>query len=428
MKMKRIFFTGLLCIALVNAAAQTGVQTLTVDKAVQIALEKNLSLQRNIIDLNGKKRAADRAWNSLIPSVTAGAAVSRPTSVTGVIPAAQDVWTPGLSVSATFNLSVSMIDTIKEARADYEAGLLTYEQARRELELQVRKLFYHILLLESNRELAAQSLASAQARYEQSAALARTGQASRLEEMSARVDMENQRPTVRNAETLYENALDSLKAILDIPREEEIVLSGTLRYEGGDIPGETVYGESLETAVLQKSIQSLEAQRNAARNEAYTPSLKLSWNASPLYNIDGNQWNDNTGSFSISLGMNLDNFLPWSAAKTRIESLNDSIRSTEIELSETIRNSESRITQYRRTIEQTKETIAALALNVELAQTTYALYEEAWRNGAADYQQVRDAGDSLLQAQNRVQQEQYNLIAAILDLENELGVPFGSVK
>ena len=428
--MKHIFFAGLLFIVLTGAEAQTGTQTgaqtLTVDEAVRIALENNLILQRNAIDLSGKKRTADRSWNSLIPSVTAGAGVSHPTSVTGAIPAAQDAWTPGLSVSASLSLSVSTIDTIKKARADYEAGLLTYEQARRELELQARKLFYQILLLESNRELAARSLESAQARYEQSAAFARRGQASRLEEMSARVDMENQRPNVRNAETLYENALDSFKTLLGLPREQAVTLSGALRYEGGD-PGETAQGESLEAAVLQKSIASLEAQRNAARNGAYLPSLRLSWSASPLYNIDGGQWND-SGSFSVSLSMALDNFLPWSAAKTQIESLDDSIRSAGIQLSETLRNSESRIAQYRRTIEQTRETIAALALNVELAETSYAMYEEAYRNGAADYQQLRDAGDSLSQAQNRVQQEQYNLIAAILDLEKELGAPFGTIK
>jgi outer membrane protein TolC len=259
-----------------------------------------------------------------------------------------------------------MFDTIKKARTDYEAGLLTYEQAKQTLELQVRKLFYQIILLESNRELAARSLADAQARYEQSATFARTGQVSQLEEMTARVDMENQRPTLRNAETQYENALDSFKTLLGIPREQAIVLSGTLNYESNGIPDKDLSAGSLEAAVLQKTIRSLEVQRSAARNGAYIPSLSLSWNSRPLYTINGNQWNDN-GSFSLTLGLNLDNFLPWSQAKTQIDSLGDGIRSTEIQLSESLRNSESRIAQYRRTIGQTQETIAALILNVELA-------------------------------------------------------------
>jgi outer membrane protein TolC len=74
------------------------------------------------------------------------------------------------------------------------------------------------------------------------------------------------------------------------------------------------------------------------------------------------------------------------------------------------------------------ETINILNMNVELAETAYELYEEAWRNGAADYQRLRDAGDSLLQAQYRVRQEEYNLTVTILDLEKELNVPFGTIR
>jgi outer membrane protein TolC len=289
----------------------------------------------------------------------------------------------------------------------------------------VRKLFYHILLLDANRELEAQSFESAQARHEQSAALAAAGQASRLDEFSARVDMENQRPALRNAEMLYENALDSFRTILGLPRELAVTLEGTLDYEGAGITGGTARGESLETAGLLKSIEALEAQRKAVVNSAYVPALRLAWNASPMYSND--TWNDSAGSFSVSLGMSIDNFLPWSAAKTQIDAAADSIRAAQIQLTESQQNRESRIAQYTRTIEKTKETIDAAKLNVELARSTYEMYEDAYRKGAADYQQLRNAADSLLQAQNRVQQEQYNFISALLDLEKEYNIPFGTL-
>jgi outer membrane protein TolC len=204
-------------------------------------------------------------------------------------------------------------------------------------------------------------------------------------------------------------------------------LNGTLHYEGSGTARETSRSGSLDAAVLQNSITSLEVQRSTIRNGVYIPSISLSWKSTPLYNSNTDAWNDN-GSFSVALGLNIDNFLPWSAAQTQIDSLNDSIRSVEIQLSETLRDRESRITQYRRIIEQTQETIAALRLNIELAHTTYVLYEEAYRNGAADYQRLRDADDSLLLAQNRLQQEQYNLISVILDFEKELNIPFGIIK
>jgi outer membrane protein TolC len=320
------------------------------------------------------------------------------------------------------SLSTAVIENIKKAKADYEAGLLNHEMARQELELQVRKLFYQILLLQANIELASQSLETAKARYEESSALAKVGQASRLDELSAQVDLENQRPKVRNAETLYANTLDYFKAVLGIEQETGLLLQGSLEYSGAVVIGEEPRGSSLEMAALRQGIEAQEAQRNAAWHEAYIPSLRFSWNANPFYRDES--WNDNTSSFSITLGINIDNFLPWSVAKTQLDTLDDNIRSSQLQLAESLRNREDRIRQYERTINQTTETIEALRLNVELAESTYAMYEEAYRQGTVDYQSLRNAGDSLSQAKYQVQQEYYNLIAAVLDLEKELNIAF----
>jgi outer membrane protein TolC len=120
---------------------------------------------------------------------------------------------------------------------------------------------------------------SAQSRYEERAALARVGQTSRLDELSARVDMENQRPQARSAETLYANALDSFKAVLGIEREAGLSLQGSLEYSGAVVASEDSRGSSLETAAPRQGIEALEAQRKAAWHEAYIPSLRFSWNA-----------------------------------------------------------------------------------------------------------------------------------------------------
>ena len=401
-------------------------EILTVEAAVRSALDNNLNLMRSALDVQTNKRILDRSWNSLLPAVSAAGVVSHPTSITGPIePASRNVWTAGFSLSAGITFSVSVVDNIRKARADYEMGLLSYEAARQELELSTRKLFYQILLLDANRELALQNFASAQARYEQSAALVRVGQAPRLDELSARVDMENLRPTVRNAETLYENALDSFKTILGFPPDTVIILDGSLA--GGIRESSfSINNESLEAAGLSKSIQSMESQRNGIRNGAYVPNLRLSWNSTPLYSSENGKWSDN-GSFSISLGLNIDNFLPWSGAKTQIDNLNDSIRSAQIQLKDSLRSRENRVNQYIRTVERILESLEAMNLNVELAQSTYDMYEDAYRRGAADYQQLRSAGDGLEQAKNRLLQEQFDLVSALLDLEKELNVPFGAL-
>jgi outer membrane protein TolC len=451
--MKQVFFAALLCTAIVGVNAQNGVQTLTINEAVRLALEQHLNLRRNALDVQTRQRSADRAWNGVLPTVSAGLNSSHATSIVPDYTAREGL-NVGLSLSASLTLSTSIIDNIKQARANYELGLINYEAARQELELQIRKLFYQILLLDSNRELAAQNFASAQARYEQSASLARVGQASRLDEMSARVDMENMRPAVRNAAMIYENALDSFKTILGFPAETTISLAATPPPPQEAMPPDSEQApyqatpnqvspwdlspaalesirsgnnaESLEAASLRKSIQSLEAQLRSVRNSAYIPNLRMSWNTGPSYNLHDRNWSDN-GSFSVTLGINLDSFLSWSSAKTKMEKLNDNIDSAQIQLTDTLRNRENRINQNIRNIERIVESLEAMQLNVELAQSTYDMYVDSYRRGAVDFQQLRGAVDSLGQARNSLLLERYNLLAVLLDLEKELNVPFGTL-
>jgi outer membrane protein TolC len=403
-------------------------ETLTVDDAVRKALDNNLGLMRSALDVQTRQRNSDRSWNSLIPSVNLSAGINRSTAF--IDSAANNEWTPGFSMGVSLTLSVSIIDNIKKAKTDYELGLLSLGAARQELELQVRKLFYQILLLDANRELAVQSFTSAQARYEQSGALARVGQVSRLDELSARVDMENIRPTVRNAEMLYENAVDSFKSILGISAQSEIVLAGDISAAAfSGVSTEALpASESLEISGLRKTIASLEAQRSALRSSSYTPSLSLSWNTSPLYSFSGGNFYNASGTFSLSLRINPDNFLPWSGARTQIDNISDNIMSAQIQLNDTIQNRDNRVNQHIRNVQRIAESLEALKLNVDLAQSNYQMYEEAYRRGAADYQQLRGAGDSLEQTKNRLLQEQYNLIAALLDLEKEINVPFGTLS
>jgi len=439
MKTKKMLFAILVLSALTLPAfaqeAQAGaVKVITIDEAVRVALDNNLGLRRSAVNLGTARRAADRSWNALLPSLNASAMVSHPTSISGPIPPGRDMWTPGFHMSAGITLSTATIENIRRARADYEAGLLSYGAAREQLEVQVRRLFYQILLLDASRELAAQSFGSARSRYEQTAALARVGQASRLDELSARVDMENLRPVMMNAEIAYVNALDSFRTVLGIPAETPISLDGNLATGiTDDVSGLAAnMGASIEVSMLLASIRSMEAQRNTVRNSAQVPSLRLSWDSTPLYIHDGSwnngNWIDGSGSFTVSLGLSLDSFFPWSNARTQIAAINDNIRATEIQVAETLRDRENRVNQNVRTVVSILESLEAIELNVELAQSTYEMISDAFGTGAADYQRLRSAGDGLAQARHRLLQEQFNLAIALLDIERELNIPFGTLS
>jgi outer membrane protein TolC len=136
---------------------------------------------------------------------------------------------------------------------------------------------------------------------------------------------------------------------------------------------------------------------------------------------------DPEGQFSVTLSIMLDDFLPWSPAKEQIDTLHDSIAVQQSLLRETLMNSRNAVRQLERNIVQSIETLKTLALNVTLAEETRQMYEEAYRQGTSDFQSLRSVRDNLSFAQNSVLEEQYNLASAILELEKELDIPFGSL-
>jgi outer membrane protein TolC len=427
MKTKIIFC---LCVLIAsNAWAET---ILDIDSAVKQALENNLSLKRSEMDTLSAKRKYNRSWNGLIPSLSAGAMAAHPTSVTGSIPEAADKWTPGFNLSASMTISPATFANINQTKQEYAAGHINYAAARRELEFQVRRLYYQILLLKANAELAQLNIESAQNRYEQTVSLQRAGRASNLDELSARLDVQTQQANAQNAQAVYNNALDSLKYFLMISMEETVVLQGDLQNltvrNNATEDWNTGGGESMQMSVLRQSISAIEAQRKSLQLRSYAPALTFSWNAAPLY-IDqpGVGWRDSSGQFSIALSFKLDNYLPWSPAKEQIDTLNDAINSQQSLLTESAINHQNTVQKLIRDIARSQDSIETLRLNITLAEETLRMYTVSYRNGAVDLQTLNSTRDNLRTAQNRLLTEQFNLLSTILELEKELNLPFGSI-
>jgi outer membrane protein TolC len=432
----RILFVFLLAVLSGSLYAET---VLDVERAVETAVQHNLSLARSRIETGMKERASAQSWNALYPALSAGAQTSKGVSLTGDVPAAREDWSNTLSFSASLSIQPSFFANMTRLKADYEAGALSYEAAKQELELNVRKAFYQILLLKANLDLSGQTVETAEAGYRQTAALARVGQASALDELSARVSWENLKPEWKNAEANYLNALESFKQTLGI-NGEDIVLAGslddwasltaTVQGEEGGLAGSVMSkgnrNEPFTIAALRRSVASLKAQRDALWMQNWLPTLGLSWNSSPA--LTGGEWIDSGGSFTVSLRLSLDPFFPASAVRTQLAALDDNRRIAAIQLEEAAAAQNSRIAQLERSIEKSAESIATLSLNIELARQSYEMTSDAYRRGAADLQKLRSAADSLSQAGFRLQSEQYNLIAAILDMEKELNIPFGSLS
>jgi outer membrane protein TolC len=410
--------------ALVAAGVQAET-ALTTEKAVELAVTNNLSLERSKITADAKKRAADRSWNQLLPTLTARA--SETVANSDKLSGAAD-WTPSGALSASVTLSPSIIAGIEKLKLDYEAGTLDYGTAKRSLELSVRETYNQLLLYQAKIDIDRQKLETAKTQYEQTTARAKIGQVPQLEALSARVDWETLKPTLETSILNYETAVDGFKKIIGLPLDETIVLEGKL---GTTAASESVkaaapFGESAAVASLRKSLESTSASKKAVRDSALLPYLSLSYSAVPTYSSALEDWYD-AGSFSAVLGLKLDGFVPGSSTQETLDQYDDSIRTIAVKIEEAQQSSLTTIRQLKRTIEKSFSSLEAQKLNVELAEKSFQLHQEAYAKGASDLQSLTTARDTLDVARLSVMQEQYNLANAILELENELNLPFGTI-
>ncbi|MBW8002913.1 MAG: TolC family protein [Planctomycetes bacterium] len=431
-------------IFLMAAAASTLVQAaeemvLDIDTAVKLALENNLALQSEKIDLGIKKRAMDRAWNVFIPDLKAGISLTRMNEEITVMPPGEPYyWTLSASVQANFPLSMSIAPGIRNTVLEYQAGAISLEGAEKKLNREVRKSFLRLLLLEENIRLLEQNIKTASRRYEQAKINYENGLVPELTMLSSRVALENLKPALENAKIAFRSAVLQFKQMLGIDRQTNIIITGSIEAERLSFEAETLIKKypsgRLDVQSLIKSIQILENSKQLALNTGLTPVLSFTYSYNPglsdPFNTDwgiGGNWSDK-GMFGIGLTLPLDGFIPYSKTNNSIQDLEDNIEKTRLALAQTLRLAEMEIESIVMGINKSARALEVLDFNVKLAQKAYDLAEEAYKAGAADLLEVESANDELQKAKLEVLNEKYNYQAGLLDLEYALNTTLEEVR
>ncbi len=199
-----------------------GAENLTLDDALERARMHNLSLQGNAIDVNAAKRDIDTSWNLFLPNLNlslshsgSGPVFEPATGFTGPASFADTGLSLGLNMQFTLNAAVK--EQLESYHLGYQIQKVTYEQAKAEIQRNVTKLFYYLLMekqnievQEANLELARQQWEEVQEKYEQ-------GFASEVEVLTSELSYEQMRPPLQQSKNQYATNVLSLKALIGSP-------------------------------------------------------------------------------------------------------------------------------------------------------------------------------------------------------------------
>ena len=431
--------------------------TLTVDQAVEYALQNSRDLKSNDIDLAIKERSAKYSWNVFLPEITVSGTAARTTNIDSTLQSANGSaqmmqminglhggalasqipspiseeekyhWALVGSVNAQLNLSLAYIYSIKAAKAEYEGGKITWEQSQKQTIMNIKKLFYGLLLQQENLKIQKTSLENARQRADQAQINFNNGRIPQLQLLNAQVSYENQRPEVESAEQSFNQQLDTLAFLIGMPVETEIELSGSIEPEYVNVTAEELlekYGKkSLDVRSLQNNIDMLNMNLKALNLSSYTPALVLSYGWQPA----GSWWGgdldfSDQGSLSITLAFNITNMLPWSANRQKARDLKDNISKLNLTMDTLTENQTVQVRKAVDALNQARKQIDSMGRTVELARRSYDMSVRSFNNGLMELLDVRDAQEQLDKAMVGQLQQKFNYISALMDLENTLNI------
>jgi len=419
--MKKIIISLFIFSAFTGIVFGDEVIKLSVDDAVALALENNISVKNSESSLKLAKRQKNSSWNSISPKASVSG------TVTEDLEKSSESYRISGSLSAS--LSPSLFSSIKSAVLSYEAGELSYEKTLRSVELNVRKSFYSLLYSKENIALQERNLETAQKTYESNLSKYNRGQLSELDLLTSQYNVDSRKPVIESLKNSYQNNIANFKQIIGLALDKEIELMGDL----ADTINIKLSTDCLQTDLnsvpsvksAQNSVDSAKNSLLATRFSAYAPSLTASYS----YGKSGVELGDlNIVSNSLSIGVSipLDGFLPWSSGALSVASQKEKLGELKLSLENEKTAAAISIRNSYNTIMQAQNQLETLKQNVNLMQRAYEMTSIAYSNGSKDLLALQTAADNLLNAKTSLQSGEYTLISSVLDLENTLGVPFGT--
>lgn len=396
---------------------------LSLEDAVSSALENNTGIKNAKSALNLLKTKHIFSWNGVSPSIKLNGSYSDDLK--------NEISALSLSGSVSISLSANLYSQIQEAYLNYEKGKLSYEQARRNVECNVRKSFYALLYDRENLALQKRHLETSETQYKQNQEKFRNGSVSELDVLTSRVNYEQKKPAVEQAELTFENDLDAFKQLIGIAQDVKIELQGSLddaaviRHINFPLPDAVRPLPSVAEA--ENNVAIAKNALLSSRFYAYSPSISGGYTYGKSKSSTFDKWTE-TNLLTVGVSIPLDGALPWSQSAVGIKSAKTALAQAKENLANEKTAATVKNASYIRKINQAISQIDSLKANVELAEQSYKMTRTAYDYGRKDLLSLQNAADNLLTAEVNLKMQTYTLIGTLFDLENALGIEFGSLS
>ena len=437
---KKMLLTAMALCAFGFAKAQTeqttqNTLTLTLDKALEIALDENPTIKVAAEEIALKKVASKEAWQSLLPEASLNGSLDH--TIKAAEMKLNDMsFKMGQDGTNTANAGLS-INLPLFAPAVYRAMSMTMtdielavEKSRAsELDLinQVTKAYYQLMLAQDSYEVLQGSYKLAEDNFNVVNAKYQQGAVSEFDKISAEVQMRSIKPNVISAANAVTLAKLQLKVLMGITADvdiktddnltnyESMLFANQLKEEDMSLENNTTMKQfELNMKLLEKNVKSLKT------NFMPTLSMSFSYQYQSLYNPNINFF-DYTWSNSSSLMFNLSIPLYRASNFTKVKSARIQMRQLDWNRIDTERKLNMQVVSYRNNMTASSEQVVSNKENVMQAEKAVQIAGKRYEVGKGTVLELNSSQVSLTQAQLTYNQSIYDYLVAKADLDQVLG-------
>jgi outer membrane protein TolC len=402
-----------------DISAQTGVEKeLDLSQTVSLALENNLNLKKNDIDLAASGYSEKNIWAEVFPSITANlrTGFSSPLFSGDGFALEDNNLRNSAGIGINLGLNAGLPYLMNNIRLAHQGNLLKYEDARRQLSIQITKRFYSLITEKNNLLLLEEVLNLAQRQFERNEVSFRNGLVRELAVIQSRLAVENARYNLNAASITYTNDMGDFLAMLGIAANGQVKLLGEIKITKINAGAEALISRYLpERPDIVSGKREVERLENAKKQLAFqsrAPSLNLSaeWSMSKF-----NPFTDSFGA-SATLSIPVDPWIPGASREQAVRRAGDSIEKAKLDLSITEDSAKTQIRSLCALLTNSWDSIIIARLGLETAELSYQLTEQGFRSGTVESLVLEDARNNMANARYRLLQTELSYFIMILDL------------
>ena len=419
-----------------NTQGAKEILTLTLDKALEIALDENPTMKVAAEEIALKKVASKEAWQNLLPEASISGSVDHTIKAAEMklndmsFKMGQD-GTNTANAGLNINLPLfvpGVYRAMSMTKTDIELAVEKSRASKLDLVNQVSKAYYQLMLAQDSYEVLQGSYKLAEDNYNIVNAKYRQGTVSEFDKITAEVQMRSVKPSVISAGNAVTLSKLQLKVLMGITADVDIKIDDSLAaYEGvvfanqldntvheGLVNNTTMKQLELNRLMLQKNIKSLRT------NFMPTLGLGYSYQYQSMNNDSWNVFNYNYGS-SSSLVFSLSIPLYKASNFTKLKSNRIQMRQLDQNRLDTERKLNMQITSYQDNMSASSEQVSSNKENVMQAEKAVQIAGKRYEVGKGTVLELNTSQVQLTEAELTYNQSIYDYLVAKADLDQVLG-------